>query len=551
MPSTLIPPTHPPSSTLPLSQASVSSKNASVVISGAGPCGLRAACEAALVLPSARAVHVVELRTECTRHNVLKTWQPTFDDLAAWGLLMCTAAPATPGAAQTAQRRHGHLHVATRLLQICLLKAALLLGVNVHWGRGVCGLVDGPGGWSAWTLPSDAARRYLHETARTIDAQASASAATAAAEPDLPARDDLEAQVKLGGEKDVSRLQQVSRVDYFERAASTRGAVLPPPPPAPASDLPPPYDIVPMADQAFLPVSTLLVAEGESSRLIRRCGFDRHVMKYNEAIGIIVNLDATAAAAPPKVIEEFVIQRMAADWRASCLGPLYDAGIDLENLEYMRGSGTHFIAATTKTAVLHKLGVVRARLGSTRETLAPANVDQDALRRLARTIASAVGIPESSPLCAQHGAQLFDYSCKGVCVEPMRWLDSTTTGANGRLPVLPVGDALQNPYWPQGLGVNRGFHTAIDAVWMAYERVVTGDDAVAEQERVHAFRTMQWQTFGPALLQPGAQWQVDPLTRYAESIQRSMHLHDIDTRARESSVPERYRKAYGLKWPPA
>jgi hypothetical protein len=519
-----------------------------VLISGAGPCGLRAACEAAVVMPRRPAagglhVHVVELRTECTRHNVLKMWQPTFDDLVGWGVLVCAPFMQT-------QQRHGHLHLATRGVQLCLLKAALLLGVRVHWGHGVCGLVDRHDGWHAWLLPSAAARAYLHATARAID--------TTAAPPPPSVADANEAndesEVKLGGEKDVSRLEQLSRVDYVERAASQRGAVVPESDVAAAAAGSAPL---------LLPVDTLLVAEGEASRLIRRCGFDRHVMRYGEAIGIIVNLDAatttttttTTTSTKERVLPEFVVQRMAADWRASCLGPLYDQGVELENLEYMRGAGTHFIGATTKTAVLHRLGVLRARLPTTRASLAPDNVDDDALRRLARAMATAVGVPSTSPLCAQHGAQLFDYSCKGVCTEPLRWLNSTAADGNerrvGRLPVLPVGDALQNPYWPQGLGVNRGFHTAVDAVWMAYTRVTTGDDTTAELERAHAFRTMQWRTFNPALVQPGAQWQVDPLTRYAAALQKSMHMHDLEHRAPAPSVPTRYRDAIGLVWPTA
>ena len=30
--------------------------------------------------------------------------------------------------------------------------------------------------------------------------------------------------------------------------------------------------------------------------------------------------------------------------------------------------------------------------------------------------------------------------------------------------VMPIGDALQSPFWPQGLGVNAGFHSALNAL---------------------------------------------------------------------------------------
>jgi len=32
---------------------------------------------------------------------------------------------------------------------------------------------------------------------------------------------------------------------------------------------------------------------------------------------------------------------------------------------------------------------------------------------------------------------------------------------------LPVGDSLQEPFWPEGLGINRGIHNALDACWVA------------------------------------------------------------------------------------
>ena len=31
------------------------------------------------------------------------------------------------------------------------------------------------------------------------------------------------------------------------------------------------------------------------------------------------------------------------------------------------------------------------------------------------------------------------------------------------MPVFPIGDSLLEPFWPQGLGSNRGFHSGLDA----------------------------------------------------------------------------------------
>ena len=36
------------------------------------------------------------------------------------------------------------------------------------------------------------------------------------------------------------------------------------------------------------------------------------------------------------------------------------------------------------------------------------------------------------------------------------------------VPVFPIGDAILEPFWPQGLGSNRGFHSAMDAIWSVH-----------------------------------------------------------------------------------
>ena len=53
-----------------------------VLISGAGPTGLRAAVEAALM---GMRVHAIEKRAEFSRVNILMLWQHTADDLIAYG----------------------------------------------------------------------------------------------------------------------------------------------------------------------------------------------------------------------------------------------------------------------------------------------------------------------------------------------------------------------------------------------------------------------------------------------------------------------------------
>ncbi|KAF4800506.1 Protein-methionine sulfoxide oxidase MICAL1 [Turdus rufiventris] len=114
------------------------------LVVGAGPCGLRAAIELALL--GARVV-LLEKRDSFSRNNVLHLWPFTIHDLRALG----------------AKKFYGRFctgtldHISIRQLQLILLKVALLLGVEVHINVRFEGLVPPThkaGGWQALLQPS-------------------------------------------------------------------------------------------------------------------------------------------------------------------------------------------------------------------------------------------------------------------------------------------------------------------------------------------------------------------------------------------------------------
>ncbi|XP_054504649.2 F-actin-monooxygenase MICAL1 isoform X1 [Agelaius phoeniceus] len=114
------------------------------LVVGAGPCGLRAAIELALL--GARVV-LLEKRDSFSRNNVLHLWPFTIHDLRALG----------------AKKFYGRFctgtldHISIRQLQLILLKVALLLGVEVHINVRFESLVPPrgkAGGWQAVLQPS-------------------------------------------------------------------------------------------------------------------------------------------------------------------------------------------------------------------------------------------------------------------------------------------------------------------------------------------------------------------------------------------------------------
>ncbi|KAK5642466.1 hypothetical protein RI129_008633 [Pyrocoelia pectoralis] len=120
--------------------------NTRVLIIGAGPCGLRTAIEAQLL--GAKVV-VVEKRDRMSRNNVLHLWPFVIEDLRALG----------------AKKFFGKFcagsidHISIRQLQCILLKAALLLGVEIHTEVSFEKLVEPNSsekiGWRAEFKPTD------------------------------------------------------------------------------------------------------------------------------------------------------------------------------------------------------------------------------------------------------------------------------------------------------------------------------------------------------------------------------------------------------------
>ncbi|KAJ3325948.1 hypothetical protein HDV06_002333 [Boothiomyces sp. JEL0866] len=472
--------------------------SAKVLVSGAGPCGLRSAIECALL---GYQVAVFELRSECSRHNILKTWESTANDLISLGIKTFLPSFKAYG---------GNLHIGTNELQLFLLKVALLLGISVEFSYGVCGILDPavsltnspPGKWRAWILPEAEARAYLKQ-------------------PDLFQTDVAELALKPG-EVDVSKHEKINLVNYRETAISSEGAI---------SRTEFKYDPALLKNAKFAEFNYLYVAEGQSSKLIRNLGFDRKLFRLAQAIGIVVNLDFLNTTGPETKMDEFVVTRMAAKWREGPLGPIFDSGLELENLEYMRGTRNHFLAATTKCAFLQNYGVIKEVKDTVFESLQADNVNIDKLYEMGRLIANSVGIPRDAPFSKKNGTQIFDFSCRGSCSEPYKYFESIQSDHESMM-VIPVGDALQNPYWPQGLGINGGFHNSLDGVWSAHIYHTSNDPALVIQERVgYNYQDASYR------LTDGKTWSADPISRYDNEIFKQLHRADI-----AANVPFRLTK---------
>jgi hypothetical protein len=329
------------------------------------------------------------------------------------------------------------------------------------------------------------------------------------------------------GETNPERFTQTSRVNFYEKAISENYAI---------TSTRFQHDSELLTKAELFEFDSLLVAEGESSRLIRNLGFDRQLIKYGEAIGIVINLKFSSSKGPETKIQEFVALRMEATWKQGPLGALYNHGIELENIEYMRGTANHFIAATTKIKDLVAFGIVLEERETVRQSLEPQNMNMQKLYEFASLVSGVIGIPKEAPFAQKNGVQAFDFSCRGQCMESYRFLQSIDDTKKQAL-VLPIGDALQNPYWPQGLGINKGFHSALNAVWSAHLFGTGVDLKIVKEEQEFGFFMMNY--YPPHVISNGSGWTADVVSRWDKELFKKRKFdHELRPQTNKA-VPQR------------
>ena len=226
-----------------------------VVVSGAGPIGLRAAVECAL---HGSEVTVVEKRNIFSRVNILLLWACTAEDLIG-----CGAKTFIPGFSS----KHDILHLGTRGMQLVLLKSALLLGVRLEHSTELIAVrapdaAAGAGwdgmGWSADAPPWSA---WTRAAASTDTSQTSAGV--------LDFKPDKRGQYERGAGQGRCNLLQESLLDpnFCLRAESET-----------------PEGVT------SRPFEALVLAEGEWSTTCSKLGVTKSIDRFAQAIGLVVNM---------------------------------------------------------------------------------------------------------------------------------------------------------------------------------------------------------------------------------------------------------------------
>ncbi|XP_038540418.1 LOW QUALITY PROTEIN: F-actin-monooxygenase MICAL1 isoform X1 [Canis lupus familiaris] len=498
------------------------------LVVGAGPCGLRAAVELALL--GARVV-LVEKRTKFSRHNVLHLWPFTIHDLRALG----------------AKKFYGRFctgtldHISIRQLQLLLLKVVLLLGVEIHWGVTFTGLQPPFYKWVSW--------------------------------PDVMSDRSGTGGVPLGcplafvpcGEATFwprtgppwafpcEHVRSMAFLTYVTTVVKGRETDA-----LPCQKKPSPF--------LFVGPFGTLASTADPSALLG-C-FTVREMRGKLAIGITVNF------VNRRTVEETQLSEVRHGWvfgevthseeetHVPLCCPPAPPGIDLENIVYYKDD-THYFVMTAKKQCLLRLGVLRQDWPEIDRLLGSANVVPEALQRFVRAAADFATNGKLGKLEFARDAHgrpdisAFDFTSMMRAESSARVQEKD----GARLLLGLVGDCLVEPFWPLGTGVARGFLAAFDAAWMV-KRWAEGAgplEVLAERESLYQLLS---QTSPENMHRNVAQYELDPATRYPTLNLRAVTPHQVqdlydvmakEPRRRPSDKPDAGKPATGtqeelLRW---
>ena len=212
----------------------------------------------------------------------------------------------------------------------------------------------------------------------------------------------------------------------------------------------------------------LVDATGARCPVFNEIGFEQvTALKSARALGVVCHFHNRRTPEENALPES----NWAQQYHTQRFGRLKDKGVTLQNFVYYRSSGafssaaTHYFVMTADADSLRLMGALRSTDVQPWELCAPSNVDRD---RLVEYIRVAVGefVPSlaGGDLVAEQGVQIFDFSERKVSNKASVLLDGEKIGGTPSTQVLVtrVGDALQEPFWPEGLGINRGFLHVLD-----------------------------------------------------------------------------------------
>lgn len=263
------------------------------------------------------------------------------------------------------------------------------------------------------------------------------------------------------------------------------------------------YTVVTKPQIPWMEFTAVLGACGNKDKLGTHAGIKRFVFSRKEAIGLVCYFP-NLGTNEEKTVNEF---SWTIQFKQRMFAKMREIGIDLENVVYYRGE-YHYLVMTPKRSNLLAQGVLKINYPIVSDLVAVENIDAGALNDYVARIINFFEIPQKSEFAR---VRLFDFSSRTRAAQAANVL----TSRGKKLYVGLIGDALMEPFWPEGLGTCRGFLSAMDACWMVAQIGKQSDEQILA-DRELGYRIMQHISgFQRDDLQKNVRkYNADPTSRY-------------------------------------
>jgi len=285
-------------------------------------------------------------------------------------------------------------------------------------------------------------------------------------------------------------------------------------------------------------LSVLIGADGPRSSVAKAHSFDLQVtasLRREAALGLVANYTNRQTKAEKGRRSFSLARQYYAELFKECE---QKTGVTLENIVCYISSQTHYFVMTPTRRSLQTLGVVKP---DAPEGQILNNIDQAELAKAAKAVAafpwkhSEPALPDEALDAPVGAASLFDFSQTKRAASGIQVLESSLPDCPERAKLLIAlcGDSLIEPFWPEGLGIIRGFFAALDLA-SAVKLWAQTHDAKAATEHFEAalrqLKSLAGKTRNTVLRPDEQAYSLEPSTRYKYS---SVEV----SRGRSSSMP--------------
>ncbi|KAL1522346.1 hypothetical protein AB1Y20_017338 [Prymnesium parvum] len=524
-----------------------SSDESKVLVAGAGPIGLRVAIEMRAL---GHSVTLIETRNTCSRLNILKLWPETTDDLEQLGLPMVDPKWCT--------KHGGYTTASTSRLQLALLKVALLFGATFKVGReyqiknireqtrgyDILLAACGAHGWHTSLLPTLTEQCTLHgqlEASKT-DMKGSAAIAVVAHLECSSATKEAAEWVGAASSFDWSRqFFGGDKVDMSKGYWAIGNKTLL-------------ENEIALENVVCYPNTSFCKVDCEGSMISGPPPLE-NVVGVPPTFYFVFTLGETREIPLLRQIEQLVDRKRAHENGVAAEPPSDARGL----LEWAL---THRLIDQDALHQLVVRVVERFTIEATRGNRVEASLPMSRACRLLH-----VAKPKKDLWGLQNTMQIFDFTQRRFMspgsaaaivthIDGVRRVKRLAGGKQEPVPllVMPVGDALQEPFWPEGLGTNRGVHNARDAAWVANKWMSVAskpeewDDLLKERntlynqtlqlnskQRFSIIRKNSFDKKSRKVIEGFKDYTVDPSTRYLSSeisSRGSLRCDDAETSTR-------------------